>query len=253
MSDKIKRVALFDSGSGGLSVLKSLLEHNLFEEIIYYGDSARVPYGNKDHNTIKLFCLQALEFIQSLNPHMIIVACNTASAHALKYMQEKSKIPIIGVIESGILALDSKNLKKDSNILVLATEATISQGSYFNSLKQKGYTNITNISANLLVSLVEEGIFEGEVVECIFKYYFKDIKKVDAIILGCTHFPLLLKALRAYFGKECIFIHSGEAIIKYLQEEFDIKSSSCPKVEYYASGSLKKLKQTANLWLKTKD
>lgn len=224
---KIKKIGVFDSGVGGLSVLKSLINEISFEKIIYYGDTARVPYGNKDKDTIVRFCLEALEFFNHFELDLLIVACNTASAHALKAMRECSSIPIIGVIESGVMALSRRNLPLNSEILVLATEATIKSRVYDSALRNLGYTNVTNIATNLFVSLVEENIFKGEVIDSVFNHYFCNIKKPKAVILGCTHFPLLLESLRGYFGEKTIFIHSGEAIANFICENFKVDSKNC--------------------------
>lgn len=120
------RVGVFDSGIGGLTVVKSILEHNLFEEVIYYGDTARVPYGSKDKNTIIRYSLEALEFFKNFDIDVLIVACNTASAYALDELRANTTIPVVGVIEAGILSLENKLSNNDSNILILGTKATIS-------------------------------------------------------------------------------------------------------------------------------
>lgn len=255
---KITKIGVFDSGVGGLSVLKSLISDIHFGRVIYYGDTARVPYGNKDRDTIVRFCLEALEFFNNFSLDLLVVACNTASAFALKAMRECSKIPIIGVIESGVMALNARRLSLDSNILVIATEATIKSGVYDSALRNLGYKNITNIATNLFVSLVEENIFSGKIIDSVFSHYFKDIEKPSAVILGCTHFPLLLESLRKYFGKSCIFIHSGEAIAHFIAENFAVdfapeciesKGQHKTHIEFFASDNVAKLKHTAKLWL----
>ena len=246
---EIRKIGIFDSGVGGLSVLKSLIEEIGFEYIVYYGDTARVPYGNKDHETIVRFSLEALEFFQHFHLDLLIVACNTASAHALKAMQTCASIPVIGVIESGIAALQQKCISFDKQILVLGTEATIQSGSYDSKLREIGYTNIINIATNLFVSLVEENIFTGAIVESVFKHYFSPTLKPDAIILGCTHFPLLLQALQNFFQKKTIFIHSGEAIAAFLQQHFCVVKNPKNSIAFFASDNVNKLKVTAKKWL----
>lgn len=247
---KIRKIGVFDSGVGGLSVLKSLIEEIGFKHIIYYGDTARVPYGNKDHETIIRFSLEALEFFKHFEIDLLVVACNTASAHALKAMQECSSIPIIGVIESGVNALQQKAIALNQHILVLGTEATIRSKIYETQLKELGYCNITSLATNLFVSLVEENIFHGPIVESVFMHYFHNIVKPQAIILGCTHFPLLLESLQCFFGKDTLFIHSGEAIANFLQQHFEVIKDSTNCIEFFASDNVKKLKDTARKWLK---
>ncbi len=249
----IEKIGIFDSGVGGLTVLKSLIEEIGFEKVIYYGDTARVPYGNKDHETIIRFSLEALEFFKHFNPDLLVVACNTASAHALDSMQKCTHIPIVGVIESGIIALQQKNIIHDKHILVLATEATIKSNSYESKLKKLGYTNITSIPTNLFVSLVEENIYDKDVIDSVFRYYFKPSLKPDAIILGCTHFPLLLNQLQNFFGNEVVFIHSGEAIANFLRNNFNVHKKINSDIEFFASDNVSKLKDTAKKWLKLCD
>ena len=222
------KIGVFDSGAGGLSVVKSLLEHQLFDEIIYYGDTARVPYGTKDKNTIIRYSLEALEFFNNFNIDLLITACNTVSAYALKEMREVSNYDIVGVIEPGIMALENKLKNKNASILITATRATITSKRYQNELQKRGYHNITAIQTGLFVPLVEEGIRKGPILDEVMKYYFKDITQPDAIILGCTHFPLIRDTMQSYFDNSPIMIHSGEAIVEYLETHFDI-TKECKK------------------------
>lgn len=209
-----------------------------------------MPYGNKDTETIRRFSLEALEFFSNFGLDLLVVACNTASAHALHAMQECSKIPIIGVIESGIAALTQQHIAKDKHILVIATEATIKSDNYAKSLRNLGYTNITSLATNLFVSLVEEHVFSGEVVDSVLRHYFPPTLKPDVVILGCTHFPLLLLPMQKYFGSDVKFIHSGEAIACYVREHFKIEKNSKNLIDFFASDNVARLKSTAKLWLK---
>lgn len=243
------RVGVFDSGIGGLTVVKSLLEYKLFEEIIYYGDTARVPYGGKDKNTIVRYSLEALEFFKNFEIDMLIVACNTASAFAIAELREVTNIPIVGVIKPGVLALKQKEIDKESNILVIATKGTISSNRYQDELKNEGYKNVTSIQTGLLVPIVEEGIFQGPVLNSTFDYYFKDIKNVDAVILGCTHFPLIENEISKYLNS-CKTIHSGEAIVQFLKDEHKCdKNFEKTKVSFFASSNPEGLKDVAKNWL----
>lgn len=246
------KIGVFDSGIGGLSVLKSLIDSSFFSEIIYYGDTARVPYGGKSEATIKRFGLEALEFFSNFDIDMLIVACNTVSAFGLNAMQKNAKYPVVGVIESGVLSLAKKLENKAKNILIIATKATIKSGLYEQKLHELGYFNTTSIQTGLFVPLVEEGIFSGELLDCAFRYYFSDIKPPDAIILGCTHFPLIQHQISAFFNNQAILIHSGEAIVEFLAQQYHCKKSYAkePKIRYFASSEVKELKQIAKQWLK---
>jgi glutamate racemase len=247
------KVGVFDSGIGGLTVVKSLLEHQLFQEIIYFGDTARVPYGSKDKNTIIRYAIEAVEFFKNFELDMIIVACNTVSAYALDEMRESSSVPVIGVVEAGVLA--TANAMKDrqtknTNILIIGTKATITSKAYENSLKNLEFTNLHAKATPLFVQLVEENILSGKILDAAFEHYFKDLEHPNAIILGCTHFPLLAQALSSYFGKDTVLIHSGDAIVEHLEREFDFSHRySDPTLKFFASENPDALKKTADEWL----
>ena len=249
------KIGVFDSGAGGLSVVKSLLEHKLFDEIIYYGDTARVPYGTKDKNTIIRYSLEALEFFNNFDIDLLITACNTVSAYALAEMRDASGYDIVGVIEPGIRALENKLQDKDALILITGTRATIASKRYQNELKSLGYSNLTAMQTGLFVPLVEEGIFGGPVLDETMTYYFKDISNPAAVILGCTHFPLISEAMETYFTKKDskdkpLMIHSGEAIVEYLEEYHGI-TEQCEKSELkiFASDNVEGLRSIAKGWL----
>jgi glutamate racemase len=240
------RIGVFDSGIGGLTVCKSLIEHNLFSEIVYYGDTARVPYGSKDKNTIIRYSLDAVEFFKNFYIDMLITACNTVSSYAITEMREKISIPVVGVIEPGVASLEKLNLDKNVSILVIATKATISSQMYQQSLVERGYKNITSIPTPLFVPMVEEGIFEGELLDKTIEYYLSNIKNPDVIILGCTHFPLIANSLKKFFPNS-ILVHSGEAIVDYLITNYNIKiSSKKTKLRLFASENPSSLKAIAD-------
>jgi len=244
------KVGVFDSGIGGLTVVKSLLEHQLFEEIIYFGDTARVPYGSKDKNTIIRYGIEAVEFFKNFELDLIIVACNTVSAYALYEMRDSANCPVIGVVEAGILATSNAIHTKDANILVIGTNATISSKAYEHGLQKQEFTNINSCATPLFVPLVEEEILEGEILNATLKHYFKDIKAPDALILGCTHFPIIASTLSTYFGTKTKLIHSGEAIVEYLENKFDFhKQYENPKMKFFASENPEALRSIAKKWL----
>lgn len=246
------KIGIFDSGIGGLSVVKSMLEHKLFQEIIYYGDTARVPYGTKDKNTIIRYGIEAVEFFKNFELDLIIVACNTVSAYALDEMRDTSTCPIIGVVEAGILACDNSLEDKNSNILIIGTKATVNSKAYEIGLEKKGFKNLDAKATSLFVPLVEEEIFCGAILDETFKHYFKDIKQSPhALILGCTHFPLLKDELQFYFGKNTKLIHSGEAIVQQLENKFNLcEKHENPKLKFFASENPDALKKIAKKWLK---
>lgn len=244
------KIGVFDSGVGGLSVLKSLYEARLFDEIIYYGDTARVPYGVKDKDTIVKFCLEALDFFSKFNIDMLIIACNTASAYALDALRLRADFPIYGVIDAGVEATKKALLDKNKKILVIATKATIHSKEYQNRLQEQGFTNVEALATGLFVPMVEEGIFEGEFLQSAMRHYFKGIETPDALILACTHFPLLANSLSAYFGSKTKLIHSGDAIVEFLkQRQKLLLKKEKAKLYFYASSDVKSLENTAKIWL----
>lgn len=244
------KAGVFDSGIGGLTVVKSLLENNIFEEIIYFGDTARVPYGVKDKNTIIRYSLEALEFFKNFDLDIIIVACNSVSAFALKEMRENTSIPVVGVIESGVKALENKVKDKNSNILVIGTKATINSKKYEDQLSTLNYKNINSISTGLFVPIVEEDIFDGAVLDSAINHYFKNLTKIDAVILGCTHFPLIENKISQYLNNT-ITIHSGDAIVEFLKEGYDCNSKfEKTTIKFFASENPDGLKSVAHKWLK---
>ena len=244
------KVGVFDSGIGGLTVVKSLLEHQLFSEIVYFGDTARVPYGSKDKNTIIRYAIEAVEFFKNFELDMIIVACNTVSAYALEEMRESAKVPVIGVVEAGVLATANAVSHKDANILIIGTNATVNSKAYENALASLAFTNLHAKATPLFVQLVEEGILSGKILEAAFEHYFEHFSTPDALILGCTHFPLISKALGEYFGKNTLMIHSGDAIVEHLAQSFDFKVKyPDPKLKFFASENPDALKKIASEWL----
>jgi len=244
------KVGVFDSGIGGLTVVKSLLEHQLFEEIIYFGDTARVPYGSKDKNTIIRYGIEAVEFFKNFELDLIIVACNTVSAYALSEMRESASCPVIGVVEAGVLATSNAIKTKDANILVIGTNATIGSKAYKIGLTKENFTNINSLATPLFVPLVEEEILEGEILNATLTHYFKESQTPDALILGCTHFPIIASSLKSYFGEKTELIHSGEAIVEYLESKFNFyKQYEKPKMKFFASENPEALREIAKKWL----
>ncbi|WP_236033121.1 glutamate racemase [Helicobacter turcicus] len=246
-----KKIGVFDSGAGGISVLKNLIESKNFEEIIYYGDTARVPYGIKSKEIIKQYSLEALDFFAPFNLDLLIVACNTVSAYGLNAMQAVAPYPVIGVIEPGILALQNAIQDKNARILILGTKATICSNLYSKLLNAKGYLNTFGLATSLFVPIVEEGIFSGAILDSTIAHYFKQYPSTpDAIILGCTHFPLLADSIANFYPNNPLLIHSGEAIMEYLRNFYTLQNfNTKPKISFCASDSVENLEKIANLWL----
>jgi len=240
---------VFDSGIGGLSVAKEILAAKLFDEIVYFGDTARVPYGNKNESTIIRYSLEALEFLKNFDIDFMVVACNSASSVAIEELRREASFPVVGVIEAGVEAIEGED--KNSNILLIGTKRTINSGKYQKMLKQRGFKNITSVATPLFVPLVEEGIVEGEIVNNVFDLYFKEIdrEKIDIVILGCTHYPFLSSSLQNYFPNAKL-IHSGDAIVKMLKNDFHLTPKTDTAIKLYASDNPEELRKRAKEWLK---
>ena len=244
----MNRCGIFDSGIGGISVAREILKANIFDEIIYYGDTARVPYGNKNESTIIRYSLEALEFLKNFDIDFLVVACNTASAVAVEELRREADFPVLGVIEAGVEAL--KNEDKNSNILLVGTKRTIKSGKYQKLLQKNGFKNITSIATPLFVPLVEEGLIEGEITDKIFDMYFENIdkEKTDIVILGCTHYPFLNKTFQKHFPNARL-IHSGQAIVEMIKNNFNITPKKNTSIKLFASDNPEEFKISAKKWL----
>ena len=243
------KVGIFDSGVGGLTVAKSIYQAKLFDEIIYFGDTARVPYGSKNESTIIRYSLEALEFLKNFEINFLITACNSVSSCALPDLKRESNFEVVGVIDAGIKAVQ-KIAKVDDNILIIGTKTTIKSNLYQIGLKKLGYKNIIAIPTPLLVPIVEEEIFEEKIIFDIFEYYFKHLKKIDIdiVVLGCTHFPLLSKYLKNYF-KNAKLIHSGDSIVELLKEKYNLTKKTETNIQFLASENPNYLKRVAKKWI----
>lgn len=244
------KVGVFDSGIGGLSILKSLNASMIFNDIIYYGDSARAPYGEQDKEHIIKYSLEGLNFLKQFNLDMLIIACNTITAYALEEMKRQANFPIIGVIDSGIYSLHSKIKDKNSSILLMATKATINSKKYQDSITSLGYKNLQSIATGRFVPLIENGIFDGEEIKSTLNFYFKDIATPDIIMLGCTHFPLIKSSISEYFKNKPILVHPGDTIVEHICSKFNLQhTNKLPNIEYFSSSNLQTLKEYAKMWL----
>ena len=208
-------IGVFDSGLGGLTVVKAMKKLLPNESILYFGDTARLPYGVKSKKLVIEYSNQITKFLIKKNAKMIIVACNTATAMALEELKYNFKdTPIIGVIEPGSIqaSLDSINKK----IGVIGTVATIKSGAYKYALKSiDDNINVFSKDCPLFVPFVEEGMVQGEAINLIVEYYLSGFQsKIDTMILGCTHYPLLEPAIKRY-AKGIKLVDSASAVAKH--------------------------------------
>jgi len=210
-------IGIFDSGLGGLTVLKAIKKIMPNEDIIYFGDSKRTPYGSKSKETIINYSIQDVKFLLSKNVKAIIIACNTVSSNAIKQLKEKTDIPIIEVIKPG--AYISTTITKKKKIGVIATKATINSKAYEYAINKidKDIT-VYSKSCPLLVPLVEEGKswWNNTITKEIIKYYLESLvnEEIDTLVLGCTHYPLLQDAINEVVENKITLINSAGEVAK---------------------------------------
>jgi glutamate racemase len=203
MSNPNAPIGVFDSGVGGLTVLRALIRALPNEDFVYLGDTARLPYGTKSPETVARYSVRAAEALVSRGIKALVVACNTASATSLPALRERfPKLPVIGVIEPGAQA--ACEASASGRIAVLATEGTVKGGAYQRAiLALRPGAHVTQIAAQVFVALAEEGWSEGQAVDAVAERYLAHLDaRVDTVVLGCTHFPLLIGAITRQLGAE---------------------------------------------------
>ena len=202
MADRNAPVGVFDSGLGGLTVVKEIIRSLPEEKIVYFGDTARVPYGSKSRDTIIHYTEQILAFMKTKEVKAIVIACNTASAYALDAVREKVNVPIIGVVEPG--ARTAARITENAKIGVIGTEGTVKSGLHGKYIKTlRPAAEVLTKACPLFVPLVEEGWWKDPVTEEVARRYTKELKNsgVDTLIMGCTHYPLLREVLEKVMGE----------------------------------------------------
>jgi len=246
---------MFDSGVGGLTLLKSIKTLLPKENLIYFGDTARLPYGTKSPNVVKKFSLQIAHFLENVGIKALVVACHTASSTALNDLKKEIKIPLLGVIEPS--AQKAVIITKNNKIGIIGTKTTIESASYQSFIKKANSKIIvTTVAAPLLVPLVEEGWVEKDVTRTILKEYILPLQKagIDTLILGCTHYPLLKRIFQEELGRRVNLIDTSLETALYLKQLL-IKESlvnngvSSPEYNFYVSDDPNKFSLSAELFL----
>ena len=234
-------IGVFDSGLGGLTAFEELKKLMPKENLIYFGDNARVPYGTKSESVIKKFALQDTRFLLSKNVKAILIACGTVSSTCLADVKNASGVPVVGVVEAAAEKAVSFAEKNGGPIVVLGTNATVKSGAYEKAVKKYGDYKIIARACPLFVPLVENGKTDKDdiAVNAITKEYLCGIEEENpsAVILGCTHYPLLAEAIKKYVGKAELVSAGKEAAIKLSEEiiSLGLASDGVGKAEYYTS------------------
>jgi len=241
-----KPIGIFDSGLGGLTVLKEIHRILPGENLVYFGDSKRAPYGTKSRETITNFAFQDMRFMLSKNVKAIVIACNTVSSNALEKIKSEFDIPVLEVISPGSAA--GLAASKTKIIGVIGTPATIESNAYKKELSDKEAScRIYQKSCPLFVSLVEEGteFWNNEIAELTANHYLNGLKEkgIDTLILGCTHYPLLKEVIQKVVGPDIKLIDSARSIAELLRDSTTIKMNSTAVkglVEIFTSDSIEK-------------
>jgi glutamate racemase len=251
---------VFDSGVGGLTVLKALLEVYPDADYLYFGDTARLPYGSKSVETVSKYAIEAAQYLEQHGAQMLVVACNTATALALDRITGAVGVPVIGVVEPGAecVATQTKNRKA----VVVGTQATVSSHAYRKALEARGIEAREN-ACPLLVPLVEEGWVEHPVTEQVARIYLEEafsegFQSADVLLLGCTHYPLLKPLLRRIAPPHVAIVDSAEstaqAVAKVLRSanpasDGESERRKTPRLKFFATDSVEKFRYLGTRFL----
>jgi len=251
---KRRPIGIFDSGVGGLTVVDKVLRLLPNEDIVYFGDTARVPYGNKSGETVTRFSKEIVKFLLGFKVKLIIVACNTASSLSLGALKKAFSIPIVGVIKPG--AEEAFKASKTGRIGVIGTERTVSSNAYKKEIKaSKRKSFVIQKACPLFVPLVENRWLDGDITLRIIRSELAPIlaRNIDTLILGCTHYPLLKKAIKKVTGKRVTLIDSSMAVAKYTKRVLgDKKTRGRGYAKFFVSDDTRNFTDLARVFLKKK-
>ena len=213
-------IGVFDSGIGGLTVLREIWDLLPGEGTVYFGDNGRAPYGTKSKSTVIKYSLQNMRFLEEQDVKMIVIACNTASAHAYKALAEASKVPVVEVVTPGAKA--AAGATKNGRIGIIATKGSVNSGVYKDAVERFAApgTEIYQQACPLFVSLAEEGWWDNDITAAVCREYLTPLKEegIDTLVLGCTHYPLLSSAIQKFMGPEVTLINAGKAVAEVVRD-----------------------------------
>lgn len=253
-------IGVFDSGFGGLTVLKALLELIPRADYVYFGDTARLPYGSKSVETVARYAVEAAHYLESHGAQMMVIACNTATALALDRITSAAHVPVVGVVEPGAEAAAA--VTSNQKVVVIGTEATVSSHAYRKALEARGLS-AREKACPLLVPLVEEGWVEHSITEQVASIYlceaFADgFRDADTLVLGCTHYPLLKPLLHRVAPKHVSIVDSAEstarAVASRLQQLVPATGDAeerrtLPRLKFFATDSVEKFSRLGERFL----
>ncbi|MFC1649140.1 glutamate racemase [Patescibacteria group bacterium] len=245
-------IGVFDSGVGGLTVVKAIKRILPNESVVYLGDTARVPYGTRSQSTVQDFADDDVDFLITKNVKCIVIACNTASAQAYEYLRNRYDIPLFEVITPA--SEKAVNLTKTRNIIVMATSGTIASGAYEREIEKSGRKiRLTQLSCPLLVPLIEEGETGGDLIDLALSKYLQDFSiNADTLILGCTHYPVIKESIRQRVGSDVKLVDSGvesAMVLKKYLEQHEMISNKRAIYEYYVTDLSDSFRKSAEVFL----
>lgn len=250
-------IAVFDSGLGGLTVLKKIREMLPEENIVYFGDTARLPYGDKSRETVIRYSCEIGRFLLAQNITMLVVACNTASAYAAEQLRQEFSVPVIDVIDPLIEEMRQEGSSR--HIAVLGTQATIQSGVYQKRIREAlPHVKVTSLACPLFVPLVEENFQDHPVARLVVEEYLFPFKNagIDTVVLGCTHYPMLKIPLRDFFGSDVNIVDSASACARKIMRErvacpLNTPFSDNATLKYFVSDDPDKFKRLGEHFLGT--
>ncbi len=223
-------IGVFDSGIGGLTVVKALRDVLPNEDVFYLGDTARVPYGNKSAETVERYAIELADILTRENAKVIVVACNTVSSVAIPKLRAHVSVPVIGVIEPGAQAAIATT--RNRHVGVIGTRATVRSGAYENALRALNvHARVTSRPCPLLVPLIEEGLLEDKLTDQVITRYLEPMiaEGIDTLVLGCTHYPLLAPAIARSLGDDVKLVDSAQNCAIAVRNLLDRQSLRAPQ------------------------
>jgi len=252
-------IGVFDSGVGGLTVLRALVDRIPVADYLYFGDTARLPYGSKSAATVAHYATGAAHYLQDRGAEMLVIACNSATALAFDEIEASSRVPVIGVVDPGASAAAAASRQK--KVVVLGTEATVTSHAYRRALEARGVA-VREKACPLFVPLVEEGWVEHPVTEQVAKIYLSeafaaDSQDADVLVLGCTHYPLIKPLLRRVAPAHVTIVDSAESTAQAVAEHLQIQpsgqrsqSKETPLLRFFATDSVEKFRKMGTRFLR---
>ena len=248
-----RAIGVFDSGVGGLTAVKELKRLLPNEDIVYFGDTGRVPYGTRSRETLISYIKQDLNFLKKQNVKMIVAACGTVSATVTSEILSGLDVPFTGVVlPTAKMAVE---VSTSGKIGVIGTNATVNSGAFEKAIKSFDESaTVVSKPCPLFVPLVENGLIENEITTLTAEMYLKDLKDIDTLILGCTHFPIIKDTIQKVVGEKVQLIDSGKAVAEFVRDflsENDMLSNGDKKgvCRYYVSDSVESFSNTAEMFL----